>query len=113
MKDFDLNHAINIVTEKLQEWLKTLIAMLPNFFVAVLVLVGFFLLARLIRNLVNKLLGKVSDNYEVNKLFSNLAYFVVIGIGLFIALSTLNLSKAVTSLLAGAGILGLALGFVF
>ena len=113
MKEFNLEHAVDIVTGKLQEWLKALIAMLPNFAVAALVLIGFFLLAKLIRSLVNKVLGKVSDNHEVNKLFSNLAYFVVLGIGLFIALSTLNLSKAVTSLLAGAGILGLALGFAF
>jgi small-conductance mechanosensitive channel len=113
MENFKIDKAVNIVVGKLQEWLEALIAMLPNFVVAVLVVIGFYFLAQLVKNLTTRLLKKVLDNYEVNKLISNLAYFVVLGIGLFIALSTLELSKAVTSLLAGAGIIGLALGFAF
>lgn len=113
MEDFNINKAIGIVSNKLQEWLETLIAMLPNFAVAILVMIAFYFLAKAVRNVTMRLLKKISHNYEVNKLFSNLVYFIVIGIGLFIALNTLNLSKAVTSLLAGAGIIGLALGFAF
>jgi small conductance mechanosensitive channel len=113
MENFKIDNAVNIVVDKLQEWLEALIAMLPNFVVAVLVVIGFYFLARLVKNLTSRLLKKVLDNYEVNKLISNLAYFVVLGIGMFIALSTLELSQAVTSLLAGAGIIGLALGFAF
>ena len=37
----------------------------------------------------------------------------IIGIGIFIAFSILQFDDAVTSLLAGAGIIGLALGFAF
>src|SRR5699024_379028 len=38
---------------------------------------------------------------------------LIIGIGIFAALSILNLDGTVKSLLAGAGIVGLALGFAF
>jgi len=46
-------------------------------------------------------------------LLSATLYIAVVSIGTFVALSILQLDKAVTSLLAGAGILGLALGFAF
>jgi small conductance mechanosensitive channel len=40
-------------------------------------------------------------------------YLLVLLVGLFGALSVLHLDKTVTSMLAGAGIIGLALGFAF
>ncbi len=40
-------------------------------------------------------------------------FLVVFLMGFFISLGILNLDKAVTTLLAGAGIIGLALGFAF
>ncbi len=113
MENFDINNAVNILTGKLKEWLEKLIAMLPNFVIAILVLVAFFLLARLARKLVSQLLSKISDKQELNKLFSNLSYLIVLGLGVFLALGILNLSTIVTSLLAGAGIIGLALAFAF
>ncbi|MEO6441543.1 MAG: mechanosensitive ion channel family protein [Chitinophagales bacterium] len=42
-----------------------------------------------------------------------MVYFSLIGIVFFIVLSILRLDKAVTSILAGAGIIGLALAFAF
>jgi len=113
MENFNLNEAVNIVTGKLQEWLESLIAMLPNFVVAILVLIGFYLLAKLAKNLMGRILNRISDNRAVNRLFATITYFVVLGIGLFIALGILDLKQTVTSLLAGAGIIGLALGFAF
>jgi len=113
MENFNLNEAVNIVTGKLQEWLESLIAMLPNFVVAILVLIGFYLLAKLAKNLIGRVLKRISDNRAVNRLFATITYFVVLGIGLFIALGILDLKQTVTSLLAGAGIIGLALGFAF
>lgn len=45
------------------------------------------------------------------RLLGTVTYAAVIAIGLFVALGVLKLDKTVTSLLAGAGILGLAIGF--
>ncbi len=42
-----------------------------------------------------------------------MVYIFASGVTIFVALSILNLDKAVTSILAGAGILGLALAFAF
>lgn len=109
----DLNKAYNLVVGKLNEWLDALIKMLPNFVVAILVVIVFYFIARIIKNAVHKLLNKVSSHHSINHLLSKTIFIVIICIGFFIALGLLQLDKAVTSLLAGAGIIGLALGFAF
>ncbi len=109
----DISKALHTVTDKLQEWLNTLIAMLPNLAVALLVIVLFFILAKVFRKAVAKLLNKISHHHAINSLISKIIFFIIISVGFFIALGLLQLDKALTSLLAGVGILGLALGFAF
>lgn len=113
MNSMDINKAFSIVTTKLQGWMDSLIAILPNLLVAVFVLLAFFLLARLTRKLIGSLLARLSTHETINRLVVNTTGLVVHIVGLFIALEVLNLDKTVTSLLAGAGILGLALGIAF
>jgi len=98
---------------KPMEWYEYIISMLPNFALAIIVVVLFSIGARIIRRVIEKVLGRVSDKSVVNGLLSTTAYFVVLTIGFFVALNVLQLDKAVSSLLAGAGIIGLALGFAF
>ncbi len=102
-----------LITGKLEAWLNNTIEMLPNLAVALLVLIVFYAIARIIRNFVGKVLGKVTTNKTVTGLAQTVMGVLVIGIGVFFALSILNLDGMVTSLLAGAGIIGLALGFAF
>lgn len=113
MKDFDFNDAYSIVSEKLIGWLKGFIDMLPNILVAILIFVAFYFVAKLVRKLFGKLMSKISNNKSLIKLSGNTLAFIVNVIGLFIALGVLNLDKTVTSLLAGVGVIGLALGFAF
>lgn len=103
----------DLIWDKLHRWTTAGIKMLPNMAVAVLVVVIFFLLARLIKTLVFRLVLKVSHTPALSGLFANLVSVIVTLIGLFVALDVLKLEKAVSSLLAGAGIIGLALGFAF
>ncbi|GAB3647943.1 hypothetical protein GCM10028791_10810 [Echinicola sediminis] len=108
-----LENFFTIIIEKLASWIKLAIEMLPNFLVAILITLAFVLLAKLVRNIFHRFLSKISDSKSLNTLFSTVVYILVISAGVFIALSVLKLDKAVTSLLAGAGIIGLALGFAF
>mgnify|MGYP000560231960 FL=1 len=101
------------LTEKLLNWLETTIAMLPNLVVALLVLIVFMVLGRLVRGGVKHMLEKTTSNKTIINLLETIVGVLIIGIGVFIALSILKLDGAVTSLLAGAGIIGLALGFAF
>ncbi|MCR9172833.1 MAG: mechanosensitive ion channel [bacterium] len=101
------------LTDKLHSWWEGFILMLPNLAVAIVIFVGFIFIARYSKKFLNKLLNKVSDNKAVNRLLANVITVVVVLIGLFIALGILDLSKTVTSLLAGAGVVGLAIGLAF
>jgi small-conductance mechanosensitive channel len=109
----EIESTYELITGKLETWLNTTIEMLPNLAVALLVVVVFYTLAKIIKNFVGKMLGKVTQNKTVTGLAQTILGVLVIGIGVFIALSILNLDGMVTSLLAGAGIIGLALGFAF
>ncbi|HEV7349133.1 mechanosensitive ion channel family protein [Telluribacter sp.] len=109
----DINKAFQLLSDKLYTWAKELIRLLPNIILAALVLVLGLFIARFIKQLALRLIKRVSSHGTVNALFASLIYTIFVGVIIFIALSILNLDKAVTSILAGAGILGLALAFAF
>lgn len=94
-------------------WVEIFFAMLPNLVVAILVLVVFWLFSGPSHRMAHRTLDRVSHNKEINQLLSTIIRLFVIGVGLFIALGILKLDKTVTSLLAGVGVVGLALGFAF
>lgn len=108
-----LQHYYEILEDKLLTWSDILVSHLPNLVVAVLVLTLFIVGARFVRNLAQKLFSKVTNNLALTRLGGNIIGLLVGGLGIFLFLSILNLDKTVTSLLAGAGILGLALSFAF
>jgi small conductance mechanosensitive channel len=98
---------------KVLGWAHDFILLLPNLAVAVVVVVGFWLLAKLVRDLLHRLLRRISHSEQVNRLLGQTVFLAFIVAGLFVALGIVGLQKTVASLLAGAGILGLALGFAF
>ena len=109
----DINEAYQLIVNKLSFWLQELIRMLPNLILAAVVLVLGLFIAKGARNLSKKLISKISHHTTLNNLFASVIYITFVGISLFIVLSILQLDKAVTSILAGAGIIGLALAFAF
>lgn len=109
----NLNKISELITEKLTTWAEAIIKLLPNIILAAVVLVIGFYLAKFIRKISHKLIHKISNNITLNNLFSSIIYFSFLGVVMFTVLSILQLDKAVTSILAGAGILGLALAFAF
>lgn len=104
---------VELILDKVGKWAELAIKMLPNFLVAVLTMLLFVMIARFIRNMVQKLLARTTNNQALQNLFVRVVYFAVLTVGLFIALGILELDKTVTSLLAGVGVIGLALGFAF
>ena len=104
---------IVLIKGKLENWLESFIKMLPNLALSILVFVLFFFGAKFLRKGMYRLLLKVSHKPSISGLFSSILYFIILFVGLFISLQLLNLEKTIASLLAGAGIIGLALGFAF
>ncbi|WP_437942398.1 mechanosensitive ion channel family protein [Sorangium sp. So ce341] len=98
---------------KASQWVDAFVAMFPNLVVAVAVVMVGWALGRLARRLVYGALARLHTPHSVNALVSWLASVAVLAGGFTIALHVLELEKAATSVLAGAGIVGLALGFAF
>ncbi|MCW2118369.1 mechanosensitive ion channel family protein [Flavobacterium sp. 7A] len=109
----DIDKIYSLIAVKITDWLEALIMLLPNIAMAAVVFAIGFFIAKFVRKITRKLIAKISNNLTLNNLFSTIVYFTFIGIVLFTVLTILNLDKAVTSILAGAGILGLALAFAF
>lgn len=109
----ELTEPVEAVTAKLDNWMEMLVEMIPNMLLSIVLFILFIVLARLVKKIFIKIFRKSSDNKALENLFATIVHYAMIGIGLFIILDILNLDKAVTSLLAGVGVLGLALGFAF
>ena len=109
----EIEETWNLLMAKLLGWTRDFILLLPNLAVAVLVLVGFWLVAKLVRSLLLRLLSRVSHSEQVTRLLAQTVFMAFLAAGFFISLGIVGLQKTVASLLAGAGILGLALGFAF
>ena len=107
------SNIIETVLGKVETWWETLISMIPNMAVAILVLLFFIVLSRYGAKLFRRLFYETSKRKSLTNLFTTIVQYSILGIGIFIVLSILQLNKAVTSILAGVGIIGIALGFAF
>lgn len=111
--NLDIEKIYNIVSEKLESWVDELISMLPNLALAALVFVLGIFFSKMLRRFALRIITRTSKQQTLNRLFASFIYVFGIGVTLFTVLSILKLDKAVTSVLAGAGVLGLALAFAF
>lgn len=109
----DIDKALELLLTKLEQWGRHLVLMLPNLFLAILILVITFYIARLIRDGLERVITRFSHSPALNNLISTLLYLSILMIGFLLVLSVLKLDNVVVSLLAGVGIVGLALGFAF
>ena len=108
-----LRDSFERVYDKVWGWFDSAVEMLPNFLVAVIILIIFYFLAGYIRRFVKRQVSESRLKDTLTTLLATTSYLVVIILGTIIALEVLKLGTAVTSMLAGAGIIGLALAFAF
>ena len=109
----NIEHLLEILLKKLFGWLEDGVAMLPNIVIAAIVTAIFLLFAKLAQRIVRHAFMRFTDNSTIASLVSGAVQLMVASLGIFMALGVLNLDKAVASLLAGVGVLGLAIGFAF
>ena len=109
-KTFSVNDAITGLWDKLGGWLDAIILKLPNFAVAILVMVIFYFLARILSKVSRKVLLKKINEESIKQMLSKIIFAMVLLVGFFIALGVMELNKVLTSVLAGAGVVGLAIG---
>lgn len=109
----DINDALDLLWSKLEAWGAQIVLMLPNMFVALVLLIVTFYVAGFIRKSLEKVIARFSHSSALNNLILTLLYIGMLILGFFFVLSILNLDRVVLSMLAGVGIIGLALGFAF
>lgn len=111
--DETISNIVRKLYEKVSGWIEQLVLMLPNLLVALVLFLIFYTTGKLLRKGMERPLRRFFSSQALVGLTLNLVFTAFVIVGLFVALSILQLDKAVTSLLAGAGIIGLALGFAF
>jgi small-conductance mechanosensitive channel len=113
MENIELEKFYQLINEKLQFWLESGIKHLPNFVVAIAITILFAIVSRFVSTAARKVLTRTLESQQIANLLAAIIKMLVLVTGVFIALEFLGLTGTVTSLLAGAGIIGLALGFAF
>ncbi|CBW25369.1 putative transport-related inner membrane protein [Halobacteriovorax marinus SJ] len=113
MKKINTENIYSILQEKVVSWIGSLLKILPNIIVAFSVILLFILLSHLVKKISTPLLRRFFKSRTVVDLIGTSIYLTILLVGVFISLEVLHLEKTVTSLLAGAGVIGLALGFAF
>lgn len=111
--NFDTKNFFNTIFEKVDSWWETFVSMIPNMAVAIVLLLFFIVLSRYGAKLFRRLFYETSKRKSLTNLFTTIIQYSILTIGIFVVLSILQLNKAVTSILAGVGIIGIALGFAF
>jgi small conductance mechanosensitive channel len=109
----DINKTFHLLVEKIQAWFDATVLILPNLVLATLVFVLFIWLARFSKNVIDKLLRNISTADNVKAIIKSIVGVTIYLAGAFTALEVLGLEKTVTSILAGAGLIGLAISLAF
>jgi small conductance mechanosensitive channel len=109
----DFSNMIPLFYSELASWVRYGVRLVPRLAVALLVLMLSVFVARWVSRWVCAGLSRVSNNQSLVVLTSSVVRVTVVAIGVFVALGILGLEKTVTSLLAGAGVIALAIGFAF
>ncbi|CAM3574998.1 mechanosensitive ion channel family protein [Zobellia roscoffensis] len=107
---FSIEDAISKLWSKLDGWLDAIILKLPNIVMAILIMVLFYFIARGVRKLLQKFLLNRISQQSIQDIIARFVFLAVVLIGFFVALGVLELDKVLTSILAGAGVVGLAVG---
>jgi len=106
-----LQKAVAQLINKLNGWFTLTVKMLPNLIVAIFVLIIIVKLSHPLARLVGRTVVRLTRQRHIARLMATLTRLAVITAGIILALDVLNLDRAVASLLAGVGILGIAFGF--
>ncbi len=110
MQEFDIQNSVKGIWDKLGGWLDSLILNLPNFLLAVIVFILFIIVAKYVGRIFDRLFKRQIKQNSIRLMAIKVIKAVIVMVGFFIALGLLNLDKVLTSVLAGAGVVGLAIG---
>lgn len=106
----DLERRLAPTVKRVTGWTRDLIGNVPVFLIAVLTIGVFWLISRLVGGL-RSLYDRVTPNAFIAKLMRQIVQGAILLLGIVLALSVLDASGLVQTVLGAAGLLGLALSF--
>jgi small conductance mechanosensitive channel len=107
----NIQKALNQLVKKLNSWFTGTIEMLPNLFVALIVLFIIVKVSHPIARLVARAILRLTRRRHIARILATMTRLAIIATGIILALDVMNWDRMVASLLAGVGILGIAFGF--
>ena len=108
-----VDEVLKQINDTLNDWMHSFAANLPNILVAIVIIVIFYFIAKLISGWIAKLLNKSHVHESLKVMVASFVRILLFVFGIFFALGVVGLDKTVVSLMAGVGVIGLALGFAF
>ena len=108
--DLKIDEAWKEMINRLSSWVDALIVNLPNIILALIVFTVIIILSKYVTKLTWKLLENSRLQKSMKNVIAKLLSVMVILTGLFLILGILDLSKTLNTILAGAGVAGLAVG---
>jgi small conductance mechanosensitive channel len=78
-----MNTTLQNLLDKLYGWGESFVLLLPNLLIAILIVTGFWALAKTLRALLVKLLARFSQSRQINYLLGVLLYVLVLMTGSF------------------------------
>lgn len=103
---FDFGKLLN----KLQGWLDAFMLKLPNLVVAIVVLFVFWIIAKYVSRFVRNVLMRHVRQESIKVVAGKISFAITVLMGFFLALGILDFDKVLTTILAGAGVISLAIG---
>jgi small conductance mechanosensitive channel len=110
---FGLEFDLQPLFEELQSWWSGFLAMLPNLLLAAVIAFIGYVMTRFLKKYFNKFSQKLVKDYKIASLISTLMTILVVSLFTLLILSVLQLDGAVNKIVAGAGVVGLAIGLAF
>ena len=108
----ELDAPVESAYKTLSDWWHHIIELLPSLAVALLVVVVFYLIGRLLKRLMRIPIEKTfKDNLSAARVVTQTLFMGWLLLGVSAALSILDVTKMVNSLFAGAGVIGIVAGF--
>jgi small conductance mechanosensitive channel len=110
---FGLELDFQPLIDELRNWWESGLRLLPNIILALIVVVVGYLITRVTKKSFDRLSYRIVRDSTVANLLSSFFTALLVLAFLFLTLSVLDLTGIVQSVLAGAGVVGLALGLAF
>ena len=108
-----MNLDFSAIWVKLQAMLQGLIVLIPNLLIGLVVFLLFYFGARLIRRVIQSLAERAGQPTGIALVFSRIASWVTLGLGLLVALTIIFPTVTAASLFGALGVSGVAIGFAF